>query len=135
MGRGLLAMTLTTTMGIGGDGLVTARHLFHYGYHPTIFYPKPTKSEIYERLATQLRNLDIPFTEDFEGALKQSNHVVDAIFGIFVPPLLLLLLLLLLPSLLFFSLFLLEKLVSLLSMLTLSQASPSAAPSAPPSKP
>ncbi|KAG8525733.1 uncharacterized protein KY384_000493 [Bacidia gigantensis] len=65
----------------GGDGLVAARHLFHYGYTPTIFYPKPTKSEIYERLATQLRNLGVPFTEDFEGSLQESHHVIDAIFG------------------------------------------------------
>ncbi|KAL9633170.1 MAG: hypothetical protein Q9164_004858 [Protoblastenia rupestris] len=65
----------------GGDGLVAARHLFHYGYQPTIFYPKPTKNEIFERLANQLRNLDIPFTEDFEDSLQSSNHVVDAIFG------------------------------------------------------
>ncbi|KAL9098402.1 MAG: hypothetical protein Q9163_005932 [Psora crenata] len=66
---------------LGGDGLVAARHLFHYGYQPTVFYPKPTGSEIYERLANQLRNLDVPFTEDFEGSLKASSHVVDAIFG------------------------------------------------------
>ena len=66
---------------LGGDGLVAARHLFHYGYQPTIFYPKPTKNEIFERLANQLRNLDIPFTDDFEDSLKSSNHVVDAIFG------------------------------------------------------
>lgn len=65
----------------GGDGLVAARHLFHYGYQPVVFYPKPTKNEIYERLATQLRNLDVPFTEDFESSLKTSDHVVDAIFG------------------------------------------------------
>lgn len=34
--------------GLGGDGLVAARHLWHYGYHPTIYYPKRGKSEIYE---------------------------------------------------------------------------------------
>ena len=66
----------------GGDGLVAARHLWHYGYQPTIFYPKQSKNELYERLATQLKNLDIPFTEDFNGSLKTTDHVVDAIFGI-----------------------------------------------------
>ena len=32
----------------GGDGLVAARHLFHYGYKPTVYYPKKTSNEIYE---------------------------------------------------------------------------------------
>ncbi|KAK0513097.1 hypothetical protein JMJ35_004083 [Cladonia borealis] len=64
-----------------GDGLVAARHLWHYGYQPTIYFPKKTSNELYDRLATQLKNLDIPFTEDFENSLKTSNHVVDAIFG------------------------------------------------------
>ena len=67
--------------GIGGDGLVAARHLWHYGYQPTVFYPKQSKTEIYERLATQLKNLDVPFTEDFHGSLKTTDYVVDAIFG------------------------------------------------------
>ena len=66
----------------GGDGLVAARHLWHYGYQPTIFYPKQSKNGIYERLTTQLKNLDVPFTEDFNGSLKATDHVVDAIFGI-----------------------------------------------------
>lgn len=65
----------------GGDGLVAARHLWHYGYQPTVFYPKQSKTEIYERLTTQLKNLDVPFTEDFRGSLKTTDYVVDAIFG------------------------------------------------------
>lgn len=32
----------------GGDGLVAARHLFHYGYQPAIYYPKRPKNELYE---------------------------------------------------------------------------------------
>ena len=60
---------------------MAARHLWHYGYQPTIYFPKKTSNELYDRLATQLKNLDIPFTEDFENSLKTSNHVVDAIFG------------------------------------------------------
>lgn len=31
----------------GGDGLVAARHLWHYGYKPTIYYPKRGKNELY----------------------------------------------------------------------------------------
>ena len=69
---------------LGGDGLVAARHLWHYGYQPTIFYPKQSKNDLYERLATQLKNLDVPFTEDFNGSLETTDHVVDAIFGIFL---------------------------------------------------
>lgn len=84
----------------GGDGLVAARHLFHYGYQPTIYYPKQSKNELYQvsgqymegeahivktdsvqRLRKQLEDLKVPFTEDFPSALKQTDHVVDAIFG------------------------------------------------------
>ena len=65
----------------GGDGLVAARHLWHFGYKPTIFYPKQSKNELYQRLVTQLRNLSVPFTEDFSKALGETDHVVDAIFG------------------------------------------------------
>ncbi|EKD12496.1 putative apolipoprotein A-I binding protein [Drepanopeziza brunnea f. sp. 'multigermtubi' MB_m1] len=60
----------------GGDGLVAARHLWHYGYQPTVYYPKQSKNELY-----QLKNLNVPFTDDFPSALQDSDHVVDAIFG------------------------------------------------------
>jgi hypothetical protein len=33
---------------LGGDGLVAARHLWHYGYKPQIFYPKQSKNELYQ---------------------------------------------------------------------------------------
>jgi NAD(P)H-hydrate repair Nnr-like enzyme with NAD(P)H-hydrate epimerase domain len=36
------------TMLQGGDGLVAARHLWHYGYKPTIYYPKQSKNELYQ---------------------------------------------------------------------------------------
>jgi len=65
----------------GGDGLVAARHLFHYGYAPTVYFPKQGKSELYQRLSTQLKQLNVPFTEDFSSSLKSSDFVVDAIFG------------------------------------------------------
>jgi NAD(P)H-hydrate epimerase len=32
----------------GGDGLVAARHLWHYGYQPTVYYPKQSKNELYQ---------------------------------------------------------------------------------------
>ncbi|KAJ4418121.1 hypothetical protein N0V82_005785 [Gnomoniopsis sp. IMI 355080] len=65
----------------GGDGLVAARHLFQYGYQPTIYYPKRSKNELYQRLTKQLEDLEVPFTEDFTGAVESTDHIVDAIFG------------------------------------------------------
>jgi hypothetical protein len=35
----------------------------------------------FQRLATQLKNLNVPFTDDFHSAAKESDHLVDAIFG------------------------------------------------------
>ncbi|OWP00495.1 hypothetical protein B2J93_351 [Marssonina coronariae] len=65
----------------GGDGLVAARHLWHYGYKPTVYYPKQSSNDLSQRLSTQLKNLDVPFTTDFPAALEQTDHVIDAIFG------------------------------------------------------
>jgi NAD(P)H-hydrate epimerase len=64
-----------------GDALVAARHLFFYGYAPTLHYPKPSRGELHGRLVTQLRDLDVPFAEDFPAALAAADHVVDGIFG------------------------------------------------------
>jgi NAD(P)H-hydrate epimerase len=44
----------------GGDGLVAARHLWQFGYAPTVCYPKPDKA-LYNGLVTQCRALGIPF--------------------------------------------------------------------------
>lgn len=66
---------------LGGDGLVAARHLVHYGYTPTIYYPKPGKSDLYTRLTTQLKQLNVKFTSDFSTAIEQTDHIVDAVFG------------------------------------------------------
>lgn len=38
----------------GGDGLVAARHLWQFGYQPTICYPKPTDKPLYNGLVTQV---------------------------------------------------------------------------------
>lgn len=65
----------------GGDGLVAARHLFHFGYKPTLYYPKQGHNDLYRRLRTQLDHLRVPFTDDFAAALGQSDYVIDAIFG------------------------------------------------------
>ncbi|KAF5536130.1 hypothetical protein FCIRC_12222 [Fusarium circinatum] len=65
----------------GGDGLVAARHLRQYGYSPSVFYPKRSKNDLYQRLAKQLEDLEVPFVDDFSSALNSTDHVVDAIFG------------------------------------------------------
>ncbi|KAK4247628.1 YjeF N-terminal domain-containing protein [Corynascus novoguineensis] len=65
----------------GGDGLVAARHLRHYGYQPAIYYPKRSKNDLYQRLAKQLEDLDVPFVDDFSTALQSADHVIDAVFG------------------------------------------------------
>lgn len=74
----------------GGDGLVAARHLHHFGYVPTIYYPKPTNQPIFSGLQKQLHHLSIPFLttpESFTSALQSSDLVVDALFGFsFHPP-------------------------------------------------
>jgi hypothetical protein len=41
-------MRMPTLFMLGGDGLVAARHLWHYGYKPTIYYPKQSKNELYQ---------------------------------------------------------------------------------------
>ena len=65
----------------GGDGLVAARHLHHFGYKPSVFYPKQSKNELYGRLRKQLEQLKVPFTDDFASAMGKSDYVIDAIFG------------------------------------------------------
>ena len=65
----------------GGDGLAAARHLHHCGYAPTMYFPKPGKNELYARLRTQLEQLKVPFTDDFDVAMRTSDWVIDAIFG------------------------------------------------------
>ncbi|EXJ78720.1 YjeF [Capronia coronata CBS 617.96] len=74
----------------GGDGLVAARHLHHFGYTPRIYYPKPTNAPIFNGLQKQLHHLHIPFLkslEDFTSALSSSDLVIDALFGFsFKPP-------------------------------------------------
>ncbi|KAI0403864.1 YjeF N-terminal domain-containing protein [Xylaria palmicola] len=65
----------------GGDGLVAARHLHHYGYKPSIYYPKRSQNDLYQRLAKQLEDLDVTFVHDFTSAIKSADHIVDAVFG------------------------------------------------------
>ncbi|GAA5953295.1 hypothetical protein JCM21900_004476 [Sporobolomyces salmonicolor] len=89
----------------GGDGLVAARHLYHFGYAPSIFYPKESSGEIFGRLKKQCENLDLPLIAPppsssssfpmapdaqsvaFRRALEHSDLVLDCVFGFsFKPP-------------------------------------------------
>ncbi|KAK9761255.1 hypothetical protein K7432_013970 [Basidiobolus ranarum] len=65
----------------GGDGLVAARHLTHFGYNPSIYCPKPSKKELFSNLITQCKNLNIPFIEDLSAQAESSDLIVDAVFG------------------------------------------------------
>eukprot|EP00850_Spirogloea_muscicola_P010451 SM000061S19278 [mRNA] locus=s61:502661:506248:+ [translate_table: standard] len=68
----------------GGDGLVAARHLAHFGYTPHVCYPKPTDKPIYHGLVKQLKSQEVPFVEagDLPSDLaSEFDLVVDAIFG------------------------------------------------------
>lgn len=79
----------------GGDGLVCARHLKHFGYSPEIYYPKRTSNALYERLLHQCIENDIPVLEnrrveeavDSAALLRDYAVVVDALLGFsFKPP-------------------------------------------------
>ncbi|CAH8390346.1 unnamed protein product [Eruca vesicaria subsp. sativa] len=68
----------------GGDGLVAARHLHHFGYKPSICYPKRTPKSLYTGLVTQLESLSVPFVsvDDLpEDLSKDFDVIIDAIFG------------------------------------------------------
>ncbi len=47
----------------GGDGLVAARHLFHFGYDVAICYPKRTAKPLYDGLVTQCQSVGVSFLE------------------------------------------------------------------------
>ncbi|KAK5824130.1 hypothetical protein PVK06_018893 [Gossypium arboreum] len=45
----------------GGDGLVAAHHLYHFGYKPFACYTKRTPKPLYSGLVTQLESLSVSF--------------------------------------------------------------------------
>lgn len=69
----------------GGDGLVAARHLHHFGHSVSVCYPKPTDRPLYNGLVTQCRSLGIPLlsAEDLQASPLSSRFdvVLDAMFG------------------------------------------------------
>jgi len=65
----------------GGDGLVCARHLHHFGYQPSVFYPKQPNKPLYQNLTKQLLNLDVSLVNNLNEQLNKSDLIVDGIFG------------------------------------------------------
>ncbi|GAX84597.1 hypothetical protein CEUSTIGMA_g12018.t1 [Chlamydomonas eustigma] len=70
----------------GGDGLVAARHLNHFGYKIQVCYPKQNENVLFQRLVLQLKHLpDVSFVEWSEvkgaGINRSCNLIIDALFG------------------------------------------------------
>lgn len=68
----------------GGDGLVAARHLRHFGYSPAIVYPKKGKTELFSNLVTQCEDLGIPFLSEevlSESEAQEFGLIIDSFFG------------------------------------------------------
>jgi NAD(P)H-hydrate epimerase len=66
----------------GGDGLVAARHLHHFGYEAVVVYPKRSSREAhYANLVQQCEDLEIPVLDALPQDLTVYALLVDAIFG------------------------------------------------------
>ncbi|KAG3181453.1 hypothetical protein PC129_g10693 [Phytophthora cactorum] len=52
----------------GGDALVAARHLVHFGYSPSILYPKRSAKPLFQGLMAQCEQLKIPILEQIQDA-------------------------------------------------------------------
>ncbi|KAL7500729.1 hypothetical protein ACHAWT_008713 [Skeletonema menzelii] len=75
----------------GGDGLVAARHLFHFGFQPIVVYPKRSTKPHFINLVQQLNDLSIPILDEIPSTAATENDeeedeakydiIVDAIFG------------------------------------------------------
>ena len=72
----------------GGDGLVAARHLHHFGYAVEVCYPKPTDKPLFRSLVVQCRTLGLPFIGAGEAERRLPAHggaggavALDALFG------------------------------------------------------
>jgi len=66
----------------GGDGLVAARHLYHFGYEPTVVYPKASSKQLFLNLIEQVSQLNIPVLSELPADVDTSYDVMmDAVFG------------------------------------------------------
>ncbi|KAF1774828.1 YjeF N-terminal domain-containing protein [Phytophthora cactorum] len=68
----------------GGDALVAARHLVHFGYSPSILYPKRSAKPLFQGLMAQCEQLKIPILEQIQDASAVDaayDLILDGIFG------------------------------------------------------
>eukprot|EP01095_Lingulamoeba_sp_RSL-Kostka_P007699 TRINITY_DN2480_c0_g1_i1.p1 TRINITY_DN2480_c0_g1~~TRINITY_DN2480_c0_g1_i1.p1 ORF type:complete len:233 (-),score=67.30 TRINITY_DN2480_c0_g1_i1:123-821(-) len=66
----------------GGDALVCARHLTHFGYSCTLLICKPPKKALISNLIKQCEILNIPIISEVEESDESSYDVlVDGFFG------------------------------------------------------
>ncbi|KAJ1994556.1 hypothetical protein GGI25_003096 [Coemansia spiralis] len=65
----------------GGDGLVAARHLSHFGYQLSLYCPVKPKKDLYRNLLHQCNAHCIQEVEDLAVAISEADLVVDAVFG------------------------------------------------------
>lgn len=87
----LFALTCVAIAGPGnngGDALVAARHLFHFGLHPTILYPKVPNSSLFVNLQQQCSDLDIPILSETPNSIEPADYdlVLDGVFGFSFDP-------------------------------------------------
>ena len=64
----------------GGDGIVAARHLCHFGFQPEIVYPKVGQSLLFTNLVKQVTELGIPITTEWNTD-NDYDIILDAVFG------------------------------------------------------
>lgn len=68
----------------GGDGLVAARHLVHFGMESTIVYPKRSTKTHFINLVKQCEDMGIEILDEIPMNDNKRNEyavIVDAIFG------------------------------------------------------
>lgn len=67
----------------GGDGLVAARHLKHFGFQPTIVYPKKGKTSLFTSLINQLKDLEVEVLDNIPDPTQYSTFglAIDSLFG------------------------------------------------------
>ena len=79
----------------GGDALVAARHLYHFGFRPTLVYPKLGKTSLFVNLLQQCQDLGIPILKEWHpplpaaAAAENANPpslILDGVFGFSFQP-------------------------------------------------
>jgi hypothetical protein len=58
----------------GGDGLVAARHLYHFGYEAQVVYPKQPAQPLFANLVAQQEQLGIPVLRELPADVSPTLH-------------------------------------------------------------